>query len=234
MAEWKKYERNGKTFFFNTLTKKSQWTKPPEMEEYEKTNKKEEENSVWQVRKDRFGRTSYFNKETSETTLSKPYEIWTDEEKAAKRKQDEELLRAEEERKRKEREAKRRKKGPKAIALLAEYKKIQDDNKAEAPGVAKLKASASKCLPCPGLVVGQVVEIYKKRDGTDVKDYDGRRVSLPKPSTGEGVALMKALYAATLGVAQHDPTTPKTYLSIKLLHLISIYCVDELVMFENF
>eukprot|EP00457_Paulinella_chromatophora_P009630 gb/GEZN01009701.1/.p1 GENE.gb/GEZN01009701.1/~~gb/GEZN01009701.1/.p1 ORF type:complete len:326 (-),score=68.92 gb/GEZN01009701.1/:290-1267(-) len=232
MAEWKEYKRNDKVFFFNTATKKSQWTKPEEMIEYEKTKEETKEHAIWAIRKDRFGRTTYFNKETNDSTMAKPYDLWSEEEKAKKREEDALIIKAAEEKARLEREAKKRKKGPKMVAWLAEFKKIQTPGAKVPALVEKLTKGQELVLPCPGMVFGSVLAQFTSRK--EVKDYEARRVSAPPVVPIEGPSLLRALLSATLGVAQHHPSTPKTFLPTKILHIVARYCVQDFFLFDNF
>lgn len=240
MAEWRKLTRKGKTFYYNTKTKTSKWTKPAEMEEYEKEQEEKKKNEVWIVRKDRFGRQSYYNKKTKESTLSKPFELWTEEEKQAKRKKDAEILAAEKARKKAEREAKRRKKGPKAKALLLIYEKIQkpDPGGSASDALEKVKLfkklrSQSSLLPCPGLVFGSLVEHYKSRDGSDVKDYDSRRIAAQVEKKNGSTDFYEVLRAATLGLGQ-PLRHPIQYLPSRVLHTVTLYCRDDFYLHENY
>jgi len=77
MGDWFTYfTADQRPYYYNVVTKKTQWIKPQEIVDKEKKQKEWEEklkaDPIWEKKKDRFGREIYYNKETKQSHMEKP------------------------------------------------------------------------------------------------------------------------------------------------------------------
>jgi len=257
MADWATYytsDQPPRPYYYNTVTKKTQWIKPQEVVEKDKKLKEFEESlksdPIWEKKKDRFGRETYYNKETKQSHLEKPEHWWTEDEKEAKRKAIEKKKKEEEEAKKKAAEALERRLQPQVKAIIGELKKLTVSHTEE--NVKKLKEAKEPALPLAGLTAkgqDEAIGPLYKRGAFNLDDvYNARRVPLPAFLTHEhkesdsinfddprfGEELCQILFHVSLHWTTNEHINSKRQWDLKLLHIISLYVSDQFFLVDNF
>jgi len=253
MGDWFTYlTGDQRPYYYNAVTKKTQWIKPQEIVDKEKKQKEWEEklkaDPIWEKKKDRFGREIYYNKETKQSHMEKPEHWWTEEEKEAK-KAIEKKLKEEEEAKKRAAEALERRLQPKVKGIIGELVKLAEAQKDES--VKKLKEAKEPALPLPGLIVKGSDEnlspLYKKGTFNLDEVYHSRRVPLPAflthtdtkeldpsdPRFGEQFCSTLFLLSLHLSGSDNEHINNKRQWDIKILHIIGLYVLDNFFLMDN-